>query len=297
MSKTTPIFELVDNLPQDGVTVRTLQALDFVVPGQWENLVGFDHTIEKVARTDDQQRIQQIGERAIHLYNDPEQGYQTALWLYQTVDSTDQALGAAAMANKVGEKISFLGFLQSITPKADRAQTIDLGLKLVVEVVAFCQVNGLPGDSIGDFVKALGSYSDESLMRMAGLVCIDGLIPFGADFSRQAMKLLEQLSPSELEANNTYQRIKDYVPGDTLDGQLGFIQQSFSSVQGWIEAFIQERNLSPEKLTASLNNYIEFTDDKLDYLAAFLDMSTNYFEHTGTQSMARRLIRRAMAEV
>lgn len=297
MSKTTPLFELVDKLPRDGVTVRTLQALDFVVPGQWENLVGFDQTIEKVARTSDQKRIQQIGERALQLYNDPEQGYQTAIWLYQTVDSTDQALGAAAMANKVGEKIRFLGFLQSITPKADHAQTIDLGLKLVVEVVAFCQVNGLPGDSIGDFVKALGSYSNESLMRMAGLVCIDGLIPFGPDFSRQVMQLLAKISPSELESNDTYQRIKDYLPGSTLDGRMQFIQQSFSSVQGWIDGFVEERNLTPEKLTASLNTYIEFTDDKLDYLAAFLDMSTNYFEHTGTQSMARRLIRRAMAEI
>jgi hypothetical protein len=34
-------------------------------------------------------------------------------------------------------------------------------------------------------------------------------------------------------------------------------------------------------------------DSKLDYLAAFLDMSTNYYEHTGTQTVARNLILRA----
>jgi len=41
--------------------------------------------------------------------------------------STDAALGAAALANKVGEKIGFW-VLNRITPKADKAQTIDLSL-------------------------------------------------------------------------------------------------------------------------------------------------------------------------
>ncbi len=297
MSKTTPIFKLVDELPTSNMTTRMLQALDFVVPGEWENLVGFDNTIKTVARTTDEDRVQKIGERAIALYNDESQGYQTAMWLYQTVDTTDKALGAAAMANKVGEKIGLLSFLQRITPKADRAQTIDLGLKLVVEVVAFCKVNGLPGDSIGDFVKALGSYSNESLMRMAALVCVDGLIPLGPDFARSAMDGLQRLAPGELEQNDTFKRVKEFVPGGSTEGQLDFIRQSFSSVQGWMQGFVESRNLTPEKITASLNNFIEFSDDKLDYLAAFLDMSTNYYEHTGTQSMARRLIRRAMAEI
>jgi hypothetical protein len=297
MSKTKPIFELVDELPTDNITVRVLQALDMAVPGEWQNLTGFDQTIKTVARTSDEKRIQKIGERAIHLYNDDTQGYQTAMWLYQTVDNTDKALGTAALANKVGEKISFLGFLHNITPKADRAQAIDLSLKLVVEVVAFCQVNGLPGDSIGDFVKALGSYENESLMRMAGLVCIDGLVPLGPDFARSVLSIMQQTGPSELEQNNTFQRIRDYIPGTGVDGQLEFITRSFSSVQDWMDHFIKTHDLTPDKVIGNLSNFIEISDDKLDYLAAFLDLSTNYVEHTGTQSMARRLIRRAMAEI
>jgi hypothetical protein len=39
------------------------------------------------------------------------------------------------------------------------------------------------------------------------------------------------------------------------------------------------------------------SDSKLDYLAAFLDVTTNYYEHTGTQTLARRLIERAYAEI
>ena len=32
------------------------------------------------------------------------------------------------------------------------------------------------------FLGALGDYSGESLMRMAALVCFDGLVPLGPDF-------------------------------------------------------------------------------------------------------------------
>ena len=37
--------------------------------------------------------IQKIGERAIPLYNDKKQGYQRAVWLYQTVESMSNVLG------------------------------------------------------------------------------------------------------------------------------------------------------------------------------------------------------------
>lgn len=295
MSK--PIFELVDKLPTSGLTVSVLNALDFVAPGQWQNTVGFVNTIKTVTGETDEDLIQQIGERAIYLYNDRSQGYQTALWLYETVDNTDKVLGAAALANKVGEKIPLLGFLNSVTPKADKAQTIDLSLKLVAELVAFCQINGIPGDSIGDFVASLGEYSGESLIRMVALVCIDGLIPLGPDFISKAISALNQTNPQELEQNSTFQGIKDVIPGSNAGSKLNFIGESFDSVKGWMNGLVSGNNLTPQKVVHHLQGFVEVADDKLDYLAAFLDMSTNYYEHTGTQTLARRLIERAVAEI
>lgn len=295
MSK--PIFELVDELPTNNMTIFALRSLDFVVPGQWQNLVGFDNTIRTVTGETDEALIQQIGERAVHLYNDKSQGYQRALWLYQTVDTADRALGAAALANKVGDKIPLLGLLNRVTPKPDKAQTIDLTVKLVVELVAFCQINGIPGDSIGDFVASLGDYGGESLMRMAALVCFDGLIPLGPDFILKAQSVLGGLKPSDLEENQTFQRINDDIPGGNSAGKLSFIGESFGSVKGWMSNFVASRNLTPEKVVSNLQRFIEVSDDKLDYLGAFLDMSTNYYEHTGTQTLARRLIERAVAEI
>jgi hypothetical protein len=47
----------------------------------------------------------------------------------------------------------------------------------------------------------------------------------------------------------------------------------------------------------SLKNFIEISDDKLDYVAGFLDATTNYFDYTGVQTVGRRLIERAVAEI
>ena len=295
MSK--PIYELVNELPTNNITIMVLRSLDFVVPGQWENVVGFDNTIRKVTGETDEAMIQQIGERAVRLFNDKSQGYQRALWLYQTVDSTDSALGTAALANKVGEKISLFRFLNRITPNPEKAQAIDLAIKLVVELVAFCQINGIPGDSIGDFVASLADYSGESLMRMAALVCIDGLIPLGPDFILKAQSTLGNLSPQELDQNSTFNRIKSLVPGSNVGGQLDFIGTSFDSVKGWMGNFVAERDLTPQKIASKIQSFVGVSEDKLDYLAAFLDVTTNYYEHTGTQTLARRLIERAVAEI
>ncbi|BAY31272.1 hypothetical protein NIES2107_31310 [Nostoc carneum NIES-2107] len=295
MSK--PIFQLVDELPSSGLTVSMLNALDFVAPGEWQNTVGFVNTIKTVTGESDEALIQQIGERAIYLFNDKSQGYQTALWLYQTVDGTDKALGAAALANKVGEKIPLLGFLNSVTPKPDKAQTIDLTLKVVAELVAFCQINGIPGDSIGDFVASLGEYAGESLIRMVALVCVDGLIPLGPDFISKALSQISSTNPQELEQNSTFQGIKDAIPGNNASSKLNFIGESFDSVKGWMNSLVVSNNLTPQTVVGHLQNFVEFSDSKLDYLAAFLDVATNYYEHTGTQTLARRLIERAVAEI
>ena len=292
------IFELVDNLPSHNITTMMLKSLDSIVPGEWENTVGFVNTIRKVTGESDEDLIQQIGDRAVWLYNDKSQGYRRAMWLYQTVDRADKALGAAALANKVGNKIPLVGgILSKVTPNPEKAQALDLCIKLVVELVAFCQINGIPGDSIGDFVNALADYSGESLMRMTALVCVDGLIPLGPDFLLKAQSTLGGIGPKELESNSTFNGVKESIPGGNTKGQLDFIGRSFDSVKSWMADFVSSKNLTPEKVMKNLQSFLEFSDDKLDYVAAFIDVSTNYYEHTGTQTLARRLIERAFDEI
>jgi hypothetical protein len=279
------------------MTTRVLGALDFVVPGEWENVVGFEETIRHVTGESDQELIQRIGERAIYLYNDKSQGYRRALRLYRTVDNIDQVLASAALAHKVGEKIRLLTFLSRITPKADTAQTLDLSLKLVAELVAFCLINDIPGDSVGEFAQSLADYSGDSLMRMAALVTIDGLIPLGPDFVQKVGTTLGKLRPRELSQNKMYQGISSFIPGRTSTSKLRFITQSFDSVKGWMDGFVSKHDLARDKVLDKIKGFVEFSDDKLDYLAAFLDLATNYYEHTGTQTVIRQIVERAVNEV
>lgn len=295
MSK--PLNQIVDDLPERSWTVRMLQALDFVVPGEWHNLVGFENTIKTLTGETDQKMIQKIGDRAIRLYNDQTQGYQRGLWLYQTVDSVQGLMGFAAMANKVGERFSMLSFLQSITPKSESTQAVDLGVKLVTELVAFCYINGFPGDSVKDFVKSLVNYNGEAKMRMAALICIDGLLPLGPNFVNKMTSMLQSSGVSDLESNERYQKIKTMLPGSTTSEQLGLVQEGAKSVSGWMTDFVNERKLTVDKVLGGLGSYMDYAENKLDYLAAFLDMTCNYYAHTGTQTVAKSAILRAVNEI
>lgn len=290
------IFKIVDDLPTGGITVMALKSLDKIAPGKWDNLVGFDNTIRTVTGETDEALIQQIGERAVTLFNDKSEGYQRALWLYETVDSASGMLGAAALGNRVGQD-TFLGFLKHLTPKPEKAQTIDLSVKLVTEVVAFCQINGIPGDSLGDFLAALADYGGESLTRMSALVCFDGIVPLGADFILKTLEMIKSLTPSDLEKNQTFKGVKELIPGNNTKQQLNFINESFESTQGWMSSFVSDNNITQGKVVDNLTSFIEVSKDKLDYLGAFLDMSVKYYRHTGIQTLARRLVERAVAEI
>lgn len=295
MSKT--IYQLVDDLPSKSLTTRMLSALDWVVPGEWKNIVGFDNTIKLVTGESNEARIQKIGERAIALYNDKTQGYQRAVWLYQTVDSVQGLGGFASFVNKIGESVGFLSFLQKITPQADTTQAVDFGVKLVTEIAAFCKINGVPGDRITDFVESLADMRYEALMRMAALITVDGVLPLGPDFMEKALGLLDRTGVTGLAENKAFGKISEMIPGGNPAKQLDFIKEGIGGVQGWMKSFVQQKHLTPDSITEKLRGTIGNLESKGDWIAASVDMTTNYYEHTGIQSVARSLISRAAAEV
>ena len=291
------IVKEINDLPERNVTVRVLNSLDFLVPDKWENFTDWETMVKSVTRETDPALIASVTKRAEELYGERGERYQRAMMLYRTVDRTDKVLATAALADKVGERFGFLSFLQRLTPKADRAQTIDFSMKLVVELLAFCAVNGIPGDSIKDFVRALNAYSEDSLMRMAALVTLDGVIPLGPDVARLALDALDNTSPQELAKNQTYRSIRDEMPGSSDSERLNFIQESLGETRGWISGFIDKHNLTAEKALQNVRRFVDVSDDRLDYLGAFFDMTTDYYTHTGTQSVARSLIERSVNEI
>ena len=134
-------------------------------------------------------------------------------------------------------------------------------------------------------------------MRMAALVCFDGLIPLGADFTKKALEMIQGMSPKDLESNQTFKGVRELIPGGNAAGQLAFIGESFASTQGWMDNFVAAKNLTQQGIVQNLTKFIEVSEDKLDYLGAFLDISVKYYRHTGIQTLTRRLIERAVAEI
>lgn len=288
----TSIVELVDNLPTDNLTVKVLQALDYIVPGKWENLVGFDNTITAITGKTKKKKVAKIRDRAIELYNDREQGYQTAIWLYRTVDATDKVVAAAALADKIGNAFRFISFLDKLTPKADSVQSVDLRIKLVAELIAYSKLNGITLKPAKFAASLKSNYQQEALMRMVALVCIDGVLPLGTNFVPRVATDLE--TRDNLAQDPAFNAISQFIP---TSNPRSFINESFNTAADWMNNLITSTGITRESLAHRLDSFVEVADDKLDYLAAFLDGTTNYFEHTGIQTVARILINRAEGEV
>ncbi|MGB2926812.1 MAG: FHA domain-containing protein, partial [Limnothrix sp.] len=258
------IVTLVDNLPEDNITTKVLSALDFVFPGEWVNVHGFDDLIRALTKEADPAMLQKIREQAIALYDDKKNGYQSAVSLYQTIDKADTALGAAALADKIGEKIGLLGFLSKLTPKADTSQTIDLVLKISVEILAYCKMNGIPSANPKLFVQALKeNYTGAALVRMGTLVCIDGLLPLGPNFLDKAHEIISGTGQEEIKRNPGYTVLGSALPGDDTSSKLGFLSENFEAVRGWMEELISKTGVTQSSVFGHVGSFIQIADDNL----------------------------------
>lgn len=292
-----PLNELLSDLPQSSITTRLLHMLDYVVPGEWQNITSFEAMIKDVTGEEDQALIQQVGERAIMLYNDPENGYQRAIWIYRALDDTQDLAGLASLADKLSHEFDFLGFLDKVTPKADTTQAIDAAVKLLGEMAAFCFSNGLPGDSVSDFAAAFADAKKEDAMRLASFLAFDCVLPLGPDFLIKLTEGIESLSLSFLGSDSRFAKIASYLPADSpLEGHR-LLVDNFHATKGVLEKFAVDKGIEQGSLLGKVRSVLGSADSKLDYVAAGIDLVSNHFEHTGIQSVTRRIVSRAYGEI
>ncbi len=290
------ISQLLEELPATSLTTRVLGGLDYLVPGEWVNVTNFEETVKLVTGEDDQALIQQVGERAIALYADASNGYQRAVSLYKLVDSGSTMAGVTALAGKLAEDVSWLQFLGSVTPKSETTQSIDAALKFAAEIGAFCCSNGIPGDSVGEFVSALTAYEKEDKVRFAAWIALDCVLPLGPEFFSLLTSSLSG-AMDKLEASPLYGKLHGFIPGSGAGDKSAFLREALEKSSAHITGFAQEKDLTQAGILDTVKGYIDGAEGKLDYAAAILDLSTNVFEHTGIQSVARRVIKRAYAEI
>lgn len=297
MSDERLIHEVLEELPTTSLTTRALSALDVFVPGEWTNITRFDEMIRSVTGESDESLIQQVGERAISLYANPENGYQRAVSIYRLIDDTGGLAGAVSLANKTGAAFEWLSFLNDITPKADTTQAIDAAVKLVGELAAFCYSAGIPGDSVGDFAASIANAAKEDAIRLAAWVCFDGLIPLGPDFLARALDLVQSTANDLFAGNGRLARIASLLPGASVEEQKALATSNLEASKGAIEGFVASKGITRETAVDRIKSVFDVADDKLDYVAAALDLTTSPFEHTGIQTVARRVIARAYGEL
>lgn len=294
------IVDTLYELPESDVTVRLLEMLDFVVPGAWENVTDADTMIEVVTGETHPEVVRLISERMDELYGQGRE--ETALWLFEQVDLLDRVASAAVAANKVGGLFGgALNFLEEFTPKPETTQAIDAGVKLVVELVAFGMIRGVPEDAsfeqIADFVIALQDYAKSDVMRIGAWVVVDGLLPLGPGFMGTITRTIADAADSTLGNNKVFDAVSGHIPGDGVEGKRAFIVEALEATSSWVEAFVEERGLTRELVISKVDSVISVTEDTLDYVAAGIDASTNYFSHTGTQTIAREMAVKAYREL
>lgn len=289
------LHTVLEELPASSLTTHVLGALDWIVPGEWRNIVNFQEMIQDVTGESDESIIQQVGERALALYADESNGYQRAVTVFKGVDSASTVAGLAAMANMASQKFEILSFLGDVTPKADTTQAIDAGLKLAAELVGFTLTNGLPGDSVGDFCAALVDYGKEEKMRLASWLAIDCVLPLGPNFIDRIAEAL-QGERSAIENNRVYRFVSSHLPGGVAEHR-DLIVSTINGSRGHLESMVANGGVTPEAVLAKVREYVAVADDKLDVVAAALDLATNTFEHTGIQTVARRVVKRAYGEI
>jgi len=291
------VLERLERLPRRNLTVLALRGISTLVPGGWQNQTSPEALISDVLGSDDLDLVQQVRARADELSRARHEGYRRALSLYDAVNRSQKAAGGLRVLANVAGALPLVKRLAVLTPASQTLQAVDLSLKVAAEMLAFTQVNGLPGDSFAAFGDSLREYSGEARVRMAALVCFDALLPLGDNALHRLDGLLGQVGSRELHQLPSYAGMASLLPGRGDAAHLSFVRRGVDQWLGWADGFVGDFGLSGQRAVRALESTIGPWHGGMEQLATFLDAFTDTYSHTGVQAVARRLVERAAAEI
>ena len=291
------VLERLDRLPRRNLTVLAIKGLSILVPGGWHNITKADELISDVLGSTDPDLIRQVRARADALSQARHEGYGRALSLYDAVNRSQKAAGGLRLLANIGGALPLVKRVADLTPSSETLQAADLSLKVAAEMLAFTQVNGLPGDSFGDFAASLSEYAGEARVRMAALICFDALLPLGDQALQRLDGLLGEVGPRELRQLPAYAGLASRLPGRGDEAHLSFLRRGVDQWLGWAGGFSSQLGLSGQKAVQALESSLGPWQGSFQQMATFLDAFTDTYQHTGVQAVARRLVERAAAEI
>ena len=295
------IVSALEQLPRDGMTVSALRALDWVVPGEWENVTSLNVMAAEVCGPGAPAKlVAQVEVKARQLSLQEAARFNRAVQIYRLVDTVDQVAAGAAVAGKVTDLFGSLGFLKKFTPRPETTQAVDAGLKLVAEALAFGQLNGIPtmdADGLARFTAGLADYARYDLMRLAAWAVFDGVIPLGTDFITDITGTWRGLATSALSSNRLFSQLSAQIPGGSAEEKQGFVIQAIEQSGDFVGRFVAERGITQQGALQRLKGVLQVADGGMDYVAAAIDASTEYVSHTGVQTACRALVRQAHGDL
>jgi hypothetical protein len=291
------VLERLDRLPRRNLTVLAIKGISTLVPGGWHNITSADELIADVMGSTDPELISQVRARADELSKARHEGYGRALSLYDAVNRSQKAAGGLRVLANIGGALPLVKRVANLTPASDTLQAVDLSLKVAAEMLAFTQVNGLPGDSFADFAASLNEYAGEARVRMAALVCFDALLPLGDQALQRLDGLLGAAGKGDLHQLPGYGAMASMIPGRGDQAHMGFLRQAVDQWLGWAGGFASSLGLSAQKAVQALETSLGPMQGGFEQTATFLDAFTDTYQHTGVQAVARRLVERAAAEI
>lgn len=290
------VLERLERLPRRNLTVLALKGIG-TLAGGWTNVTSADALISEVLGTNDPALLAQVRARADVLSRARHEGYGRALSLYDAVNRSQKASGGLRVLANVTGGLPLVKRMAQVVPPSDTLQAVDLSLKVAAELLAFTQVNGLPGDSFGDFAAALQDYAGDARVRMAALVCFDALLPLGDQALARLEELLAGVSGRDLRQVPAYTGMARLLPGRGDEAHLAFLRQGVGTWLGWAGGFVSDLALTGQRAVHALESTLGPWQGSFEGLAAFLDAFTDTYQHTGVQAVARRLVERAAAEI
>jgi len=293
----TTVLERLERLPHRNLTVLALRGISTLVPGGWTNITSAEELIHDVLGSTDPELTRQVRERADELSRARHEGYARALSLYDAVNRSQKAAGGLRVLANVAGALPLVKRLTLFTPANETLQAADLSLKVAAEMLAFTQVNGLPGDSFADFGASLAEYTSEARVRMAALVCFDAFLPLGDQALQRLDGLLGRVASHELRQLPAYVGMAGLIPGRGDQAHLSFLRRSVDQWVGWADGFSSQLGLTAQRSVRALETTIGPWHGGFEQLAIFLDAFTDTYAHTGVQAVARRLVERAAAEI
>ena len=281
-------------LPQEGLTVKALKALDYVAPGAWSNPTGLDAMIGELTGASGEQ-LEWVRARASELFLSPDEAFGEVYGVFQQVDQLDRM----QLARSARERLPVLAVVDAFVPHVAVSQELDAALKVMGEALTFAMLRETGRGELGAFVKALRGrdYDGAGMIRMVAWVAFEGLLPFGVEFMPRIVAGVEAIPDVELARNALFVRLARLAPGGTPADKRAYLMRVLEAIAPWAEETVSRYGLTQDAISSRVAGWYARIGGGAEALGLAMDSMSDYISHTGAQTVAHVAIQRAWAEL